>query len=698
MTRNQVCLYKQLVNFPNDHQNNLAEAMTIQRNLMMYGYMLDEAAFNQLKVTDLSNATAFYNECEEMLKDMMGGKHSYESLYKNFPKDVLSMTQSELYWNRILHYWGKKDFGVIGEEKDEMFEQVNYKMIKGTDENGFLEVYKLLASSGAALAKLDIKVLKYFTTYKGELPEVNVPFKENLAILASAIEGFKVKTVVDVLRIAMAMSGGDPSLPAIPKKLKVKGPKYAEREKERDAHKFKLKADQKLRVLSLFENSNLSLSDLNQGSRYGRFVRLSEVTQVQNYQKEFPKTYEAFDTLKNQKRKGKPNGKPKIRTWYSQVDRQFNIGFLEGITKLAERPGEFLRKLDLHIRNNTSAKKQGNLDIVLATLSKVAEGTSNKVLYEVYTHFAERTKQVPRSIFIKGARQRTQLPTLLPLPANVISAVQETILNAIQNKMALLPKLGKVYVDPELKAIPLPTNMSTLSESLTPIIRGQAMKISPDKKCIRFYIHWYDERGTEDLDLHAYLYRDDFKTAVTVGYNGTHRNEFGNYSGDVRQRRGACAEYIDIDIQKALDAGFRYLAPMVHNFQSRPMKTMKDCVMGFMYRDYPEANMAWLPETVVHSMKPAGDAVSIICGSFDLKELTYTHMDVDWSRSGGRDVENMAKLIKDATVLPELSVYDLLTWHVQARGSVSSEELADTHLTYDQFCADYTAVLPWMGV
>lgn len=696
MTRNQVCLYKLLVNFPNDHQNNLAEAMTIQRNLMMYGYMLDENAFNQLKVTSLSNAVSFYEESAEMLKDMLGGKHSYESLYKNFPNDVLSMTNSELYWTKIQHYYGKKNFGVIGEAKDEMFEKPNYKIIKGSDENGFLEVYKLLAGSGVALAKLDIKVLKYFTTYTGTLPEVTVPFKENLATLASVVEGFTVKTVVDVLRIAMSMSGGDPSLPAIPKKLKLKGAKWKEREEERAAHRFKLNDKQKLRVLSLFENTNLSLSDLNQGSRYGRFIRLAEIIQVQNYSKEFPKTFEAFNRLRNQKRKGKPNGQPKIRSWNSQVETQFKIGFIEGLTKLSERPGEFLRKLDLLVRKNIT--NQVNLDAVLLQLATLGEQTSNKVLYEVFTHFSQRDKEIQRSIFVKGARQRTELPTLQKLPVEVIGAVKETILSAIQNKMTLLPKLGKVYIDPELKKIPLPTNMSTLSESMTPIIRGQAMPIKTEKQVIRFYIHWFDERGSEDLDLHGYLYKDEYKMPETFGYNGNQRSIYGCYSGDVRHRKGACAEYIDIDIAKCIKSGYRYFSPMVHNFQGRPMKSMKDTTMGFMYRDKPEANMAWLPDTIEVAMKPSGDAVSIIAGVFDFQEMTYTHIDSDWDSGRGQAPNELAKLIKEATAIPEISVYDLLAWHVQARGSISDVELADTQLTYDQFCSDYTAVLPWMGV
>ena len=47
-------------------------------------------------------------------------------------------------------------------------------------------------------------------------------------MIVSLCPGFTVSTVTDVLRVAYTFSGGDPSIPAIPKKLKKKGKKYGE--------------------------------------------------------------------------------------------------------------------------------------------------------------------------------------------------------------------------------------------------------------------------------------------------------------------------------------------------------------------------------------------------------------------------------------------------------------------------------------
>jgi hypothetical protein len=699
MTRNQMSLYKLLVNFEDQGQDNLAMAMSVQHNLMVYGYMLDEEAFNQLKRTHASNIKVFLDESLECLKEYLGGKHSYESLYRNFPNDVMSMSQAELFYTQIAHYWGQQKFLSYGELPIQAFESVEYKIIKGTSPEGILDIYRLLAGAGQSLTPMDIKVLKYFATTK-DLPVVPVPFKENLAVLASALPGFKVQTVVDVLRVAVAMSGGDPSLPPVPKRLKIKGAKYEEVEAEREKFKFKLDTLQRDRVMDLFENSNLSTSDLNQGSRYGRFIRLAEVLHVQEYKTTHPKTVHAFHVLRNQKRKGKPDGVAKIRTWHSQVESQFKVGFKEGLEKLSERPGEFVRRLDFLVRTNMGDENKDNMDLILLTLSRVGEGSSNKVLFEVYTHFENRSSVVTgRSVFLKGARSKTMLPDLPAIKPAIIESIQDTIINCIKGKLSALPSLTDCYIDPELKKIPLPTNMRSLSESLTPIIRGQRIPLVGADKTIRSFVHWFDDHGCEDLDLHGFIFSETY--SESFGYNGRRIESYGCYSGDVRCRKGACAEYVDIDIEKALAAGWKYFAPVVHNFQDRPLSSMKDCVAGNMMREFPQANSSWVPDTITNAMKLTSSSKYCMIGVYDLEAREYIHLDLDWTKQGSMnpsDAKSLMKVMTDYIEEPKLSVYDLLRWHVESRGKLASKDTATDHFMFDDFKSDYTMILPWMGI
>lgn len=689
-TKNQILLQKRLINLANANQRNIAEAMTIQRELMTYGYMLDNDAWGNLVSADMADIVDFRNEVIEFLKEMLGGKHNYESLYKNFPNDIMSMNDAEIYINQIIHYFLHNHFSPVGLPKDKAFEQVEYKIISyGTPEK-LQKVFTNLITSGQSLTSMDIDVLKWFAQSDLELiyPD-NIPFKENLVVLVDTLPNLKLNTVIDVLRVATGYSGGDVSLPPLPK---GKSTKIIER---RTKMRFKLTEEQKDRIMDLFENSNLSVEDMNQGSRYGKFIRLAEVIGLGDYFNTHPNTYAAFNRLRNQRRKGKPNGNPKILTWNSRVKTAFDQNGLEAALKmLLQRPTEYLRRLDALLRNNPT-----KVDMILKNLNSVALGASNKSIYELMTHFENRRGQSERKVFIKGARKAKKIATLPKMSSDLIDRVQSTLLHSLGGKFSSLPKLGSCYIDPELRKIPLPTNMRSLNDSLTPVIRGQRVPMNIKKNYLRSFIHWYDEHGNEDLDLHGILLGDS--KSGNFGFNGIYKNSVGLFSGDVRYRRGACAEYVDINISEAKKEGFNYYLMIVHNFTRRPLSSLKDCVVGFMERDAPRSNMSWLPETISNCTKLSSDSTYTLVGAYDLNTLEYIHIDLDWAKFHTVSAGDGAKLmseIKKYLEPPKLSIYDLLNIHVTNRGSITIPESADTHFMYDDFSKDYTNILPYMGV
>lgn len=698
LTKNIIALQKGFTNLPDAMQDNLVMAMTTNHQLMTYGWMLDQSAFNQLKRADTADIIQFHNDTVNWLKEMTGGSREFKSLYGNFPLDVMSKSRLELFIDQIAHYWGKKTFNDESRPKEEAFEHVNYKMLTAGDDEKFGKIFTDLCGVGQSLTVTDTNILKWFVVNWENLifPET-IPFKENLAILATVIPSFKPKTVTDVLRIACVWSGMDAALLPVPKKPKKKTRFTEDKLAERAKFKFKLTDAQKVRILQMLETSNLSLSEMKQGSKYNRWIRLGE--QIGHIDKTiYPMTAQAFYKLRNQKRAGKPNGEPVIRTWYSHVESAFKSDFTLGVEKLAERPGEFIRKLDWLIR------KGKNTDVVLATLSKVAERVSNKVLFEVYTHFENRKDRVTgRSIFVKGARSRTPLPDLPAINQKTIAAIQDTVITAIKSKFEFLPELGNCWLDEQLKNIPLPTNMRSLSESLVPIIRGQRIPIGNTKKVIRPFVHWYDERGNEDLDLHGFLFGD--KGAISFGFNGYYNNDFGTYSGDVRNRQGSCAEYVDINVKNAVSAGYKYFAMVVHNFQTRPFSSLKECYVGCMERDNAEVNKTWKPDTVTVGMKLNSTSTMCLVGVYDLETREYIHLDLDWNTFSGYvragNSTELFKAIAPYIAPPKLSVYDLLKWHIEARGKMVSLDQIDHETKIyrnEDFCSDYTETLKWMGI
>jgi hypothetical protein len=125
---------------------------------------------------------------------------------------------------------------------------------------------------------------------------------------------------------------------------------------------------------------------------------------------------------------------------------------------------------------------------------------------------------------VKGSRSRTTLPDLPAINEYIVNRIQNSIKQAIGEKLSTLTPLGKVFVDEQLKNIPLPTNMRSASSGLRPIMRGQRIPIgNQNAKVIRAFVFWFDENGNQDIDLTC-TFIGMGKTAH-IGWNGNHNSQ-----------------------------------------------------------------------------------------------------------------------------------------------------------------------------
>jgi hypothetical protein len=100
-------------------------------------------------------------------------------------------------------------------------------------------------------------------------------------------------------------------------------------------------------------------------------------------------------------------------------------------------------------------------------------------------------------------------------------------------------------------------------------------------------------------------------------------------------------------------------------------------------------------------MKLTSAATMCLVGLYDLQTREYIHLDLDWdtfSKYVHGQADELMTAIKPYIDLPKLSVYDLLDWHVTARGMKGSIETADTHFRFDDFKSSYVEVMKLMGV
>lgn len=690
LTKNVIQFRNGIVNLPNVNAQNKQLAYTVMSELMQFGYILDDSAINNLSCSSQEDIVKFHNEVIGYLKKMTGSDRNYFPFWGGFPKQVMDMDEAELWLHQIAHYLSEGTYlpNDLTKERPTAFEFSEYDIISGGDEEKFLSIFSDLISINQSLTPDDLEIIKWYCRNDIKLifPEV-IPFKENLITLVAMGLDLEIKTVTDVLRVAVSLSGGDVSLPKVPSKFRKENA-WSNKltiNKEREKFKFK-KFSRKERkfILGLLEKTNCDASEAV--LKLNRWIRLGEILHPGEYKKLFPNSFEMFNLIRNEK----------VSSWYSQVNSKFEISFEEGLKKLSERPGEFFRRIDYLSRKNND-----KLDIITNYIENISEQVSNKVLFEVYEHFEKRNNpNTNRTITIKGKRSSTKLPDLEALDKNVIETIQNSVKKALYNKFSKLPKMEDTYIDEELMKIPLPKNMRSSSSSLKPIIRGSRIPIgNQNSKVIRAFVHWFDENGNQDIDLTATFI--GMGKMEVIGWNGGHNFEVGTYSGDIRHKKGACAEYIDIKINESLKEGFKYVVIDARNYNGRSFETVTDCSVGYMEREFAIENEVFVPSTLANCIRLTNESSTTLISIIDLETREYIHLDIDQDGIpvASYNSEAILESVKQYSEKPKFSVYHLLKMNVEARGGkVVEKDLAKNIFNFKDFSESYVETGKFMGI
>lgn len=668
---------------------------SVHAELMNLGYMLDSAGILYLMSASRENIVRYHDEVIAYLT-YIKGDGNYRPLYDGFPQQVMEMSEVELFINAIRHYRSSGEWipNAYTQSKPTAFEYPTYKVLSPCSEAKFNRIFTDILSVNQSITPMDKEVLTWFRMNRpagwvmAYLPK-EIPFKENLCFVLELFD-FEVVpfTYTDILRTATYMSGGDVSLA--------------------ESTRFRLTNQQRIRIMQMLEFKT------RVNNREGQEF----LDSLEDLKKHRNKWIALFNHIHaDSKRFRKPEytnaqrvvellrfHADKIHTWNSKVE---NLKFGVKLHELSKRPGELARRLNSLLLKAQGKKIFANTridsaeDAVVSWFRSVAHKISNKVLFELYTYFeGRREDQKQRTVFIKGSRKPVKLTPLKAFPKDIVDKVQNEIITAVRGKFIEWPKLGKVIIDEKLKNIPLPTNMRSISETDTPVVRGTRMPINVDHtKTMRFYVHWKDAFGTEDLDLSATLLGMGQK--LTIAWNGSLKTVLGAHSGDVRHRKGDCAEYVDIDIKNARRLGFRYVLIDVRNFNGRSLKSLNPA-FGYMEREHPEANDTWVPRTVAASWRLQSEAQACIAVMIDLETMEYIPLDIDSnSITATGDTESLLTAMRMYMEPPKLSVHDLVSWHAESRGAEVVEQAEEgeevTHFRFEDFAGSYIETLKLMA-
>ena len=85
--------------------NNIALALTVNKNLQQYGVTLDASALRALSTQTADEMVRTWQEMDAIISDVTGAKDFQGELYyPNFPEEVMSASEAHLYLNSLFYY------------------------------------------------------------------------------------------------------------------------------------------------------------------------------------------------------------------------------------------------------------------------------------------------------------------------------------------------------------------------------------------------------------------------------------------------------------------------------------------------------------------------------------------------------------------------------------------------------------------
>lgn len=660
---------------------------SIMKNVEALGYTFSRALYERLQTLSRSELQKFYLELVPVLKNLVGADVVYQPMYPNFPESVMEAEPARLFFNAILHYWssGRLYPYEKKEERLPLFDETKVRVIDLGTHQDLQDIFNHLCQAKTSISQTDKEDLAWiFQNEKPVLPN-EIPLKENAAFIgklylehapltaAKEIQRF-CKTATDVLRLLTAMSDGDVSL--------------AQNTKFRS---FKRKERRVL--MELLSGCGALEEDMlrykNKWIRVGERLHPSEYSAAQ-----FETVVTAFYKLRNN---------VKIETFAGQVTGAMEAGdYQSALRLLKKRPGELARRLDYLLRSIDDKSR------VIDAFREVAAEVSTPVLLQVREHFAHRNPKTDiRVFFPKGSLARCHfmgntLPDIDKIYCdNIVMICEEALMKNYKERGAL----GRVYLSEELKRYIVPFSQRSASKALKAVTRGSRLPFSENTKAFRAFIWWTNmgegaEQNTPDrvdIDLSAAFFDTNWNYMEHVSYtNLRSKNYNACHSGDIVNGGPASgagvSEFLDVDIDSAIEYGARYIVYQVYNYTEQKYADIPNAKFGWMGREDVGSGEIYEPRTVEQKMDLAAQSTVAIPVIFDCVRREVIWCDMNRALNGcsnicgGNNLESnlsgVAATCYSMVNISKPNLYDLIDLHIRARGQ-RVDDKKDADIVFD---------------
>lgn len=632
-------------------QNDLA---TILTNISYYGYALSVDAYKHLTKLNHKELTTWWKEVETELKDITGDNRKIGDfvVYKNFPAEVLDKTEAEYWIPQILMYWGfPKDMFVEDvKPREKMKEQPKAKVLRLANGSTLKNIFESLLKAPARWKEEEWQdVLVLLNDHPINLAKL--AFKENMVKLATSMmeSGRKINitTATDVLRLAAGLSDGDVSL--------------------REKFKFKsFKKPVRRYLLSILEGCSNLTEDV--ARRPELWKRLLHQLHPWDYKNQFPRACQVTDDLY----------KDRLVTFNSKVESMLKHESAKALTLLAERPGDFRRRL-VH-----TLELFGNKAVKAFTAKAVLDKLTTAQVVSLRTYLETVNTRTYRMFPPKGNWTKVQVGEARYVDGKHVKAISKA--------------LGKVLADrvPAIKVLDTDTHMVKLPSNdgeVSPFTRGTVFRIPEDVEFIRTASYWQNTQGGVTWFDNSWNFFDQQwkplgaccwnATAFPhLGWNQKSKNSGAVFSGDpinTKEMKGRAAQLIDLYPNNLREQGVRYAVWNILCYSRLAFSQVEEVFAALQWGKDPQKGKLFEPSRCQLAFPLKGESMTKYVCVIDLETRAMTYIDANLKGStisASSNGDNLSKMMPGfmeyIKSLP--SVYDLF------RESVSED--SETHVLY----------------
>lgn len=598
---------------------------TVLANLAYFGYAPSLEVLAQWRGWSAEQLCVWWETREPHFRSVTGADRQMDRfvVYKNFPKEVLGMSQAQYWTAQLFMYLGAPNEWFTQEEQTRpaLDERLRLKTLALAQADTLQSLYDSLVGSKARWTEPQAAYALFLAKDLGvrALDLADFGFKENgvtlMARLFDAQLALQVHDATDVARLAAALSGQDVSL--------------------RTAVRFRRFArPQRRQLLALLEQCRNLEADF--AMRESLWKQLLRGLRPGDYA--FKRVQSAYDLLY----------RGCLETFSASIESGLFHKDARVVERAASRPGDFVRRLH-KLYALFPAQTVAALDKVVDKLQVMQLLKLRNYLVSVRgrAYFLH----APKGNWSKARLAANTKATLEPADLSAMLASIDRVLEA--RLRTQLPQ--GVDLDLATDEVKLQAN----DQELAPYGRGTAFPLPASARFVRTASYWATQRtGNVWFDNSFNFFDEQWHSVGTCCWNVT--NDFGAgavFSGDPtnsKDMQGRACQMIDLNLDELARRGVRYAVWSVLGFSHMCFSDADDVLATLQWGEDPCAGKLYEPARAQMVFPLKGKSLTKYVAYVDVVEKRLVYLDANLRGAVNSAASNGAHL---STVMPAFMEY-----------------------------------------